>query len=60
MARLTETERSLVAKRVMLDESYDEIFDELGGSIKREHIRIYVARAVERLKKFYAQEQEGR
>lgn len=60
MKRLTENERIMIEQRVLLDASYEEIFEELGGSVKRDHIRIYVGRAIERLKKFCAEELEGR
>ena len=60
LRRLTEGERDLIRQRLVLDLSYDEIFEALGGSIKREHLRIYVSRAVVRLKKFTEEELERR
>jgi RNA polymerase sigma factor (sigma-70 family) len=48
LRRLTVSERELIRQRLVLDLSYDEIFEALGGSIKREHLRIYVSRAITR------------
>jgi DNA-directed RNA polymerase specialized sigma24 family protein len=58
LKRLSENERRLVEQRVLLDRSYDEMYEDNDGSIKREHLRIYVARAISNLKRLTNEELE--
>ena len=56
MARLTDAQRRYVQLRVVHGLSHSEISQHLGGSVPTDHVRVYVNRAIRRLRAIFEEE----
>jgi RNA polymerase sigma-70 factor, ECF subfamily len=55
---LTRTERQILHLRIVLHLTYAEIAGDLGGELPEAHVRVYCARALKRLRRFYEKEMD--
>ena len=58
LRKLSALDRELIRLRFIEDMTYDEVYEELGGRVKRDHVRIAMARATTRFRTAASKELE--